>query len=187
MTTNPLLLAQRGESVEQVLVQIKEFGFPFVFYQVMGGDSATICAEVGRAKAILGDSLVVKIPPTDIGFGVLAELSKGYPCCLTALFSVRQAVVAAECGATYVAPYVSRATKHKIDGVRLVSDMAAALRGTPTQILAASLKTPEDVELTLRAGAQHVTTSFEVLQGLPYHELSEEAARVFVDTGKGLK
>lgn len=186
VTTNPLLLGNQKEPSKEVLSQIRELGFSTIFYQLVSLDTESIYAEAERARDLLENALVLKIPSTELGFEVLSKLSSEYQCCMTALFSCHQAIVAAECGAKYVAPYVSRASKNDIDGIRLIREMSLLLQSSNTEILAASLKTPKEVEQVLLAGAVHVTTGFEVLRKMQCHELSELTVRSFKESGKGL-
>ena len=52
-------------------------------------------------------------------------------------------MVAAAAGARYIIPYVNRSTRLLGNGRALVSMMAQVLNKTQTQILAASIKSPE--------------------------------------------
>jgi transaldolase len=66
--------------------------------------------------------------------------------------------------------YVQRATRLLGDGFALVQDMADVLKKTNTEILAASIKSPEEAVKTLLAGAHQKTLPFDVLQAMTVHE-----------------
>lgn len=117
--------------------------------------------EAHLAKEIAEYQLVLKVHPTEQGFQIIPHLPPEISCCITALYSVAQAVVAREAGARYIAVYVNRATKLSGDGLTLIADMAVALKGGGrTQILAASLKSPAEAGAAILSGADHLDPAF---------------------------
>ena len=82
--------------------------------------------------------------------------------------------------------YVNRATRLLGDGCSLVQDMADVLKKTNTEILAASIKSPEEAVKTLLAGAHHLTLPFDVLQAMAVHELSQQTVDEFAKNGRGI-
>jgi transaldolase len=124
---------------------------------------------------------------TALGFRVVACLSREIPCSVTAIYSAAQATVAKEAGAKYAIAYVNRATRLLGDGLALVKEMAAVLKGSQTKILAASLKTPQEAADALLAGANNLTLPLDILQAMAVHELSEETVKEFNRNGRGIK
>lgn len=186
ITTNPILLAKSTNSVADTLQKLAGLNMGLLFYQLVSSCKENMLKEAHLAKEIAGDQLVLKVPPTEQGFQIIPHLS-GIPCCITALYSVAQAVVAREAGARYIAVYVNRATKLSGDGLTLIADMAVALKGGRTQILAASLKSPAEAGAAILSGADHLTLPFDVLNKMAYHEHSEEAVNQFNSNGSGLQ
>lgn len=186
ITTNPILLAKSTNSVADTLQKLAGLNMGLLFYQLVSSCKENMLKEAHLAKEIAGDQLALKIPPTEKGFRIIPHLS-GIPCCITALYSVAQAVVAREAGARYIAVYVNRATKLSGDGLTLIADMAVALKGGRTQILAASLKSPAEAGAAILSGADHLTLPFDVLNKMAYHEHSEEAVNQFNSNGSGLQ
>ncbi len=187
ITTNPILLAESGNSAVDTIQQLAELNMGLLFYQLVATCTEDMLKEAHYAKKIAGEQLVLKIPPTEPGFRAIPLLSSEIPCCITALYSVAQAVVAREAGARYIAVYVNRATKLMGDGLSLLADMARALEGSATQILAASIKSPTEASAAILSGADHLTLPFDVLRTLISHEHSEEAVRQFNSNGTGLQ
>lgn len=142
--------------------------------------------EVEQAREILGDKLVVKIPPTKAGFGFAARIAPKQLACITAIYAPSQAIVARQTGARYIAVYVNRATRLIGDGMQVTSDIASVLAGGPTEILAASLKSPQEAVAAHQAGAPHLTLPFEVLMDLTENPFSIEAVNQFNEQGKYL-
>ena len=187
ITTNPILLAKSEDSAADTLLQLAELNTGLLFYQLMASSVEEMLKEAHKAKKIVGNQLVLKIPPTEAGFHVIPLLPLEIPCCITAAYSVAQAVVARELGVCYIAVYVNRATRLLGDGLKLLADMASVLKGSHTQILAASIKSPAEASAAILSGADHLTLPFEVLRALTYHELSSEAVDQFTSNGSGLQ
>lgn len=186
ITTNPLLLAKEGTEVPALLKTLGHLAVGSVFYQLTSGTFEEMILEADRALEILEDKLIVKLPPTDLGFKVCSELSIRIPCCPTAIYSPAQALVAAEAGAQYIAVYVNRATRQMGDGIQLLRHIADTLDGSRTEILAASIKSPEEATDAIKAGAHHLTLPFETLMKMSGHELSAAAVQQFQNEGAGL-
>jgi transaldolase len=187
ITTNPTLLAQSPETPEKTLRSLAVLGMGPLFYQLTSTSLDEMRLETEAARKLVGDSLVLKIAPTSLGFQFVSEVSADIPCCITAVYSVAQAAVAREAGARYVAVYVNRATRMFGDGMDLVSGIGQVLVGSSTEIVAASIKTQVEASGTLRAGAHHLTIPLEVLKGLTEHELSAAAVAQFDATGVGIQ
>ena len=186
ITTNPTLLAKSELSPEQTLKQLAQLIPGEVYYQLMASDVDGMVAEGKAAFELIGRQTVLKVPATAAGFQAVAHLSPEIPCAVTAIYSASQAVVSAEAGAKYAIAYVNRATRLLGDGFALVRDMANVLQRTNTEILAASIKSPEEAVKTLLAGAHHLTLPFDVLQAMAVHELSQQTVDEFAKNGRGI-
>ncbi|EGK83714.1 transaldolase [Microcoleus vaginatus PCC 9802] len=186
ITTNPTLLAKSELSPEQTLKQLAQLIPGEVYYQLMASDVDGMVAEGKAAFELIGRQTVLKVPATAAGFQAVAHLSPEIPCAVTAIYSASQAVVSAEAGAKYAIAYVNRATRLLGDGFALVRDMANVLQRTNTEILAASIKSPEEAVKTLLAGAHHLTLPFDLLQAIAVHELSQQTVDEFAKNGRGI-
>ncbi|MGB3268268.1 MAG: transaldolase family protein [Microcoleus sp.] len=186
ITTNPTLLAKSEFSSEETLKQLAQLTAGEVYYQLMASDVDGMVAEGKAAFELIGQQTVLKVPATAAGFQTVAHLSGEIPCAVTAIYSAAQAVVSAGAGAKYAIAYVNRATRLLGDGFALVRDMANVLERTNTEILAASIKSPEEAVKTLLAGAHHLTLPFDVLQAMTLHELSQQTVDEFSKNGRGI-
>lgn len=187
ITTNPTLLAKSDLPPEATLTKLTELTSGPVFYQLMASDFDGMVAEARRANEIIGQQTVLKIPATATGFEVAAELSGDITCSVTAIYSPAQAAVAREAGAKYAIAYVNRATRLLGDGIALLRDMASVLAGSDTEILAASIKSPEEAFASLQAGAHHLTLPLAMLRAMASHELSEQTFAEFAENGIGIE
>ncbi|MEG4986468.1 transaldolase family protein [Microcoleus sp. BR0-C5] len=186
ITTNPTLLGKSDLSPDVTLTQLAKLIPGEVYYQLTASDFDGMVAEGKAAFELIGQQTVLKVPATAAGFQAVAHLSPEIPCAVTAIYSASQAVVSAEAGAKYAIAYVNRATRLLGDGFALVRDMANVLKKTNTEILAASIKSPEEAVKTLLAGAHHLTLPFDVLQAIAVHELSQQTVDEFAKNGRGI-
>ena len=186
ITTNPTLLNKSNLSVEVCLKQLSAICPGELYYQLCGDNFDGMVTEAQKARAIIGDKLVLKIPATELGFQVTAHLSDKINCSVTAIYSPTQAAVASQAGAKYAIAYVNRATRLLGDGLALVREMSAILKDSNTKILAASIKSPEEAAATLQAGADFLTVPMSILKAMTTHELSSKTVAEFNAKGIGL-
>ncbi|MBD2494270.1 transaldolase family protein [Nostoc sp. FACHB-280] len=186
ITTNPTLLAKSPLPVETTLKQLAKLTTGPVFYQLMAAEFEEMVAEGRAAFELIGQQTVLKIPASLVGFQVVAELAPEIPCAVTAIYSAAQAAVSQEAGAKYAIAYVNRATRLLGDGVALVQEMASVLKGSNTEIMAASIKSPQEAVASLQAGAHHLTLPLAMLQSMTNHELSVQTIDEFAENGRGI-
>jgi transaldolase len=186
ITTNPTLLNKSELSPPECLKQLAAISPGELYYQLCATDFAGMVTEARKAQEIIGDKLVLKIPATELGFRVTAHLAQEITCSVTAIYSPAQAAIAKEAGAKYAIAYVNRATRLLGDGLALVRAMSDVLKDSKTEILAASLKSPEEAAATLQAGADHLTVPISILRAMTTHELSEKTVAEFLANGIGI-
>ena len=186
ITTNPTLLNKSELSPEESLKQLSAISPGELYYQLYATDFDRMVTEARQAAELVGDKLVLKIPATELGFRVTAHLSSKIACSVTAIYSPAQAAIAHEAGAKYAIAYVNRATRLLGDGLALVRQMSDILKHSNTQILAASIKSPEEAAATLQAGAHHLTVPLNILQAMTTHQLSQSTVAEFNSKGTGI-
>jgi transaldolase len=187
VTTNPILLAQTGLPPVDVIKRLSGYSFKHFFYQLVSTSLDDLVDEAKEVYSIVGPGLVLKVAPSAVGFRFVSTSGSRYACCVTAIYSPAQALVAREAGARYLAVYVNRATHLLGDGIGLVRSLADVLDGSQTEIVAASLKSVEEAVSASVAGAQHITVPFQVLRDLPVNPLSEKTMQSFEMEGVGIK
>ncbi|MGQ9676565.1 MAG: transaldolase family protein [Chloroflexota bacterium] len=187
VTTNPGLMALAQRPAEDVIKELCRLTDGPVFYQVTKNDPPEREAEARHFAAISPGQVVLKIPCTLSGLALAARLSPEIPCAATAIFSAAQTFLALEAGARYVIPYVNRATRLMGDGLALVRTMAdiVACSGREAEVLAASLKTPDEVTSAILAGARHVTIPLSVIEAMAEHEFTVAAIEEFARAQAG--
>lgn len=185
VTTNPVLLAKAGGDALTILTELACLDMGPLFYQLISTTLDGMCKEMELAAKVVGSALVLKVPPTQVGFQFVNQCLD-VPCCVTAVYSPAQALVACESKARYVAVYVNRATRFMGDGLRLVREVAEILKESRTEIIAASIKSSEEACASLGAGAHHLTLPYEVIMSLIVHPLTDQALAEFQAIGAGL-
>ena len=185
-TTNPTLLARSGFAPAKILKKLSKLFSGPIFYQLTGESVKEMKEEAKLAEDILGRRLVLKIPATELGFRAAAKLSGKYPVAITSLFTPAQALVAHAAGAKYALYYHNRAKRLLPDGADLAKRLIEALAKTDTKVVAASLKSPEEVVEARMAGVPILSAPFQVLEALPLNEHAEAAVKDFRKTGTGL-
>ncbi len=176
VTTNPTHISKTGRPGLDVLRELLTVVDKPVFYQVTAESVEARIDQIWEAHEIGAGRVVIKVPATTENYTVVSQLApSGIPFCVTAACTAMQAYLAAQVGAAFVAPYVNRLTRQLGDGLAVVRAMANILQGTETHVLAASLKSVDEVTAALQAGAHHVTMSLDLIMTLGEHELSRQA------------
>jgi len=178
-TTNPTLVAASGLPAAEVVTALCRLLPGTVFHQLTGETVADREAEAHRFAKLVPGRVGIKIPTTTENLALARRLaSEGAIVGMTAIFSAAQVALAAEAGARYVLPYVERSTRLLGDGLALVREMRAVAEavgrdgGSSIEIIAASIKTPEQAVATLLAGAHHLALPIAVIEAMGEHDLS---------------
>lgn len=189
VTTNPTILSREGGDAAARLREIRAIigADKELHVQVTEHEYEKIMEEANILYKELGPNTFVKVPITDVGLRVTRELKKmGYHVTVTAVLSAGQAMLAANAGADYVAPYVSRLENICENGVEAVAEIQRVFdaAGTSTKILAASFKTAREVLDVALTGAATATVSTFVMQKLLVHTTTDTSIHGFADDWK---
>jgi transaldolase len=180
VTTNPALIAKTGRPGLDVLKEILALSNGPVFYQVTAETLEGRADQARVISALAPRRIHVKIPATTENIGLAARLTQdGMMCAVTAVSDPAQAYLAALAGATYVAPYVNRLSRQLGDGIAVLRRCVQAVQGTPTRVLAASLKSVDEVMQAVDAGAHDITIPLDLILKMGDHELSQKAIEEF--------
>lgn len=188
VTTNPTLMAKATENVE-FAVRVSE-----ICGIVLGDVSVQTTYETrdemyaeGTALHDINNHVVVKVPATEQGIIACRWLSEDrIRVNVTLVFSPMQALLAARAGAYIVSPFVARSNDAGGPGAgyTLISQTRRIfdLHKIDTKILAASLRSPEDVHDAAMAGADIATVCLPLLRCLHFHEKTAEGlAKMMAD------
>ncbi len=183
VTTNPILLALARISPETLVDQVREWLVGDIFIQAMGRTSGEMEADARRLDRLMPSRVIVKIPSTKEGFGAIAALEKtGVRTAATALFTTGQGLAAARAGASVIIPFYDRLEKSGGDPGRLVEDLSRLQDLTVgPRVLAASIKTADQLETCFRAGLWAVTLPPNLALEMMRSRLTEQALKKFLD------
>lgn len=182
VTTNPSLIAKSGRDFKEVIAAICEMTSGPVSAEVASMDHPMMVKE-GRVLADIAQNVVVKLPLTVDGLKACQELTEdGINTNVTLCFSANQAWLAAKAGATYISPFIGRLDDLGMDGMDLISDIRAIYdqHGYETEILAASIRTPQHVRDAAIVGADVSTIPPKIFHQLFNHKLTDAGIDAFV-------
>ncbi len=189
VTTNPSLVAKEDVPFHDRLREITELVDGSVSAEVIALDAEGMLKE-GRELAEIAPNITVKLPMTPEGLKACAVFAKeGIKTNVTLIFSANQALLAARAGATYVSPFLGRLDDIGQAGMSLVSTISEIFvqHGIETEIIAASIRSPQHITDAALNGAHIATTPFNVLQQLFNHPLTDKGIEAFLADWEGRK
>jgi len=192
VTTNPTLLRRAGvraRELPELVRQILAAGAGELHLQVYGSTADDMLRE-GRALVALDPARVwVKLVATPAGYQAAARLAaEGARVTLTAVYTPRQALLAQSVGARAVAIYLGRMRDAGLDALALAGQMQAILRAqhAEVQILAASIRAPEELDALAALGIASATLAPPVLAQLLDSDATARAAAGFADDARAM-
>ena len=186
VTTNPSLIAKSGRNFLEVIREIAAILPGPISAEVASLEFDGMIAE-GEHLAKIAANVVVKLPLTLPGLKATKYFQgKGIKTNVTLCFSANQALLAAKAGATYISPFVGRLDDINLDGVQLIEQIRTIYDNYEfeTEILAASVRTPNHVTEVALVGADVATMPPDVIRKLAKHPLTESGIEGFLKDWK---
>ena len=187
VTTNPSLMAKEGiKGKDNILEHYKticEIVDGDVSAEVISTDFEGMIRE-GQELALLNPQIVVKIPMIEEGIKAIRYFSdKGIKTNCTLVFSLGQALIAAQAGATYVSPFIGRLEDNGHDGIQIVKSIVDMFekQNYQTKVLAASIRNKNHIEECAKIGAHVVTAPLSAIKELIPHTLTDIGLKKFLD------
>lgn len=187
VTTNPSLMAKEGiKGKDNILEHYKticEIVDGDVSAEVISTDFEGMIRE-GQELALLNPQIVVKIPMIEEGIKAIRYFSdKGIKTNCTLVFSLGQALIAAQAGATYVSPFIGRLDDNGQDGIQIVKSIVDMFekQNYQTKVLAASIRNKNHIEECAKIGAHVVTAPLSAIKELIPHTLTDIGLKKFLD------
>jgi transaldolase len=177
----------RGEdAINQHYKTICEMVDGDISAEVLTTEFSTIVEE-GKKLAALHPNIVVKVPMIKDGVKAIKWFSdNGIRTNCTLIFSAGQALLAAKAGATYISPFLGRIDDSGWDGMSLIHQIAEifSIQGYKTEILAASIRSPNHIIQAAQAGAHVCTCPLDPILGLLKHPLTDIGLAKFLEDAK---
>jgi transaldolase len=183
VTTNPSLVAKSGRDFHEVLKEIVALVDGPISAEVVATDAAGMISEGEELAKLAPEKIVIKLPITEEGLKATKVLSqKGLKTNLTLIFSPLQALLAAKAGATYVSPFVGRLDDIGHDGMEIVDQIRTIFDnyGYATEIIVASVRSPQHVLQAGLMGADICTIPYSVMLQLTKHPLTDIGLEKFL-------
>ncbi len=184
VTTNPSIIAKEKTEFWPLLEEIRAIigKEKMLHVQVTAKRAEDIVEEAKLLKTRLGGAFYAKIPISEEGIKATMMLHNiGIKVTMTAIFSPAQAMLAAEAGASFVAPYVNRLDNIIADGTNVVAEIVEEFQkhGLFTKVLAASFKNAEQVHKCALCGCHSVTVPADILRSLITLPMTDSAIAGF--------
>ena len=148
------------------------------------GHSLDEFLEVGKAFTDLSDQIVLKIPCSVNALKVFAALrEEGVETCCTTVFSLPQAVAAAQAGVDHILPFCEPVKEAGGDPTKLIRECAQVFGGWEQRpfIMAALVRTVETAYAAFRDGADELVTMWTVYRDMMDHPMTAQWNEVFMD------
>ncbi len=184
VTSNPTIIVKDKADIMKLIEVIPKDKELFV--QVISDELEGIIEETKKLMS-LSENIIVKIPATPNGLKAIKILKEqNIKTLATGIYSVEQALMAANCGAAYVAPYVNRICDLEIDGVKAALEIQKTFKqqNIDCKVLAASFKNMMQVKELMINGIDAVTISADLMEKLIYNKNTEYAVKDFVSAWK---
>ena len=189
ITTNPPIIAREGGyDVKSQIAKVLPLIDGEVIAQVVSLNAEGMIKQA-QEIASWRENMVVKIPMCWEGLKAISELKKqGISTCTTVIFTPSQALLAANAGAKYVAPFMGRSRLICQGGLQLVKDIADIFKihNMETQVLVGSVENPIDAIQCAKAGAHVATVPFKTLQQMAAHPNTDITIAEFLDGWDGI-
>lgn len=182
VTTNPSLIAKESKPFAEIITEICKVVDGPVSAEVVSLEADGMVAEA-RELAKIADNIVVKIPMVVEGLKAVKTLdAEGIKTNVTLVFSAAQALLAAKAGASFVSPFVGRLDDIGVQGMDLISDIVNIYDnyGYQSEIIVASIRSPQHVLDSALIGADIATIPFKVIAQLAKHPLTDKGIDQFL-------
>ena len=187
VTTNPSLIKKSGRNINEVIAEICDIVSGPVSAEVAATSYEEMIKEAEVLKAI-AKNVTIKVPLTWDGLKACRTLRNNDVLVnVTLCFSANQALLAAKAGATFISPFVGRLDDIGLNGMNLISDICEIYSNYPnlnTEVLVASIRSPNHVIESAKIGADVVTLPANILKQLIHHPLTDNGLKAFLEDWK---
>lgn len=148
------------------------------------GHSTQELLDVGEVFTKMSDRVILKIPCTVHALGAFAELKKaGVETFCTTVFTLNQAVAAAQAGVTHVLPFCEPYRDVSGDPTALVRDLRDTFADWAQRpyITAALVRSKDTAEAAIRDGADGIIVFWPIFEEMLQSKLTDEWNTTFLN------
>ena len=190
VTTNPSLMAKEGitgkDNILKHYKNICEIVDGDVSAEVIATDFDNMLLE-GKKLSAIAQNVAIKVPLTFDGLRACKAFSDdGIMVNVTLCFSSAQALLAAKAGASFISPFIGRLDDIGADGMSLISEITEIydIHGFETKVLAASIRSVQDIIDSAKLGADVATIPPKFLKAMYNHPLTDKGLADFLSDWK---
>lgn len=182
VTTNPTLLKKaevwkENKNLRSFYSKILDLCDGEVFVQIPSQKFEPILDELENLDM---SRLIIKIPSVSSGVEIAKDLvDRGYGICATAVYTPSQAIVWASLDADYVAVYFNRMEASGINALENIKIILNVLSKSKTKVIAASVKTIEQVNSLVSIGVEYITIGYDLIEKLIESDNSQRDTKNF--------
>ena len=186
LTTTPTFMHRHGiTDVDATIMDLAKI-VPVLQIEALGETAEEIVAEAYRQEALGLDrtTTVYKIPVSMEGLKACKELTKeGFLVNVHLVYTLQQAYMAMQAGATYVCPLVGRLQDQGTDALQLVEACVNAVNyyGYDTKIMFSSVRNVEHVRNAIEIGVHTITAPWKIMKQLTENHFTEIGTRQFFE------
>ena len=141
----------------------------------------------GRKLSAIAENVAIKVPLTFDGLRACKVFSEdGIMVNVTLCFTAAQAILAAKSGASFISPFIGRLDDIGSDGMSLISEITEIyeIHGFETKVLAASIRSVQDIINVAKLGADVATIPPKFLKAMYNHPLTDKGLADFLSDWK---
>ena len=185
LTTTPTFMQREGiTDIDGTIVKLSKI-VPVLQIEALGNTAEEVLAEAKRQLKLGLDpkKTVFKIPVSLEGVRACKLLrNEGLLVNVHLVYTLQQAYMAMQAGATYVCPLVGRLQDQGHDALTLISQCVDAVKkyGYNTKIMFSSVRHAEHVRNAINIGVHTITVPLKVLKGLTENNLTQMGTDQFI-------
>ncbi len=189
LTTTPTFMHREGiTDIDAAVVKLSKM-VPVLQVEALGDTSAEVLKEAERLLALGLDrnKTVFKIPVSNVGIQSCKLLrDKGYLVNVHLIYTLNQAYMAMQAGATYVCPLVGRLQDQGHDALLLIKQCVDAVNhyGYKTKIMFSSVRHAEHVRNAITLGVHTITIPWSVMKKLTENNFTTLGTEQFIEHTK---
>ncbi|ASB47849.1 transaldolase family protein [Alkalitalea saponilacus] len=190
VTTSPASIANEKRPISKLLPDIASLiGDKMLHVHLISNNAERMLDEAVKYREYMGESVnfYATIPVTKEGYRAIPLLKrKGIKVTATAVYTHLQAIAAARAGVNFVAPLISRFDNISSHGIEVIQNIVKSITDykMPTKVLGTSFKTVDQVHRVTLTGCYAATVSYEILEKLISHPLTDMITKEAILEGK---
>ncbi len=186
LTTTPTFMHRHGiTDIDGTIVELSKI-VPVLQIEALGNNAEEIIAEVHRQDALglSKENTVYKIPISLEGVKACKKLTDdGFKVNIHLVYTLQQAYMAMNAGATYVCPLVGRLQDQGHDALSLIEQCVEAVNyyGYSSKIMFSSVRNIEHIRSGINIGVHTITAPWNIIKQMTKNNLTDLGTQQFVE------